>query len=81
MKRVAVHEVVVHTNDQTTERLTMAVVELEGDLVTTYYPLNAEQPMTEWWGGTIEIKHQSGGIMKAYRNGKIIKESYNPKSK
>lgn len=81
MKRVAVHEVVVHTNDQTTTRLTMAVVELEGDTVINYYPLTAEQPMTEWWGGTIEIKHQSGGIMKAYRNGKIINESYNPKSK
>lgn len=84
MKRVAVHEVVVHddtSSESTSERLSMAVIELEGDVVTAYYPLKSEQPMTEWWGGTIEIRRQPGGALQAFRHGRIINESFNPKSK
>ncbi|WP_234396362.1 hypothetical protein [Prevotella dentasini] len=38
----------------------MGIVELEGGVVVGYYPFTAEQAMTEWLGGTIEIRMVRG---------------------
>ncbi len=58
IKRLAAHE--VHINGKT---LRQAIVELIGGRVVDCYPFSEEQPMTEWLGGTIEIRGD-----KAYWN-------------
>jgi hypothetical protein len=44
----------------------MSVVELEDGIVTRYYPLDGEQPQTEWLSGTICIRRDAQGQIKAF---------------
>ncbi|GAB6981749.1 hypothetical protein JCM15908A_01240 [Prevotella dentasini JCM 15908] len=55
MRKVAAHRVIA--SDRNIE---MGIVELEGGVVVGYYPFTAEQAMTEWLGGTIEIRMVRG---------------------
>ena len=43
------------------------VIELESGVVKTYYCLEHELPMTEWMPGTIEVKNDEKGILRAYQ--------------
>ena len=76
MRRIGVHEIICGE-----ERLQQGVIELDGEQVKAFYPLREELPMTEWWGGSIELKRQPDGRWQAYRNGVFINETFNPKSK
>ena len=58
IRKVAAHE--VHINGKT---LRQAVVEIVGGRVVDCYTFTEELPMTEWLGGTIEIRGD-----KAYWN-------------
>lgn len=51
----------------TLEFRTNHVVELADGIVATHYPLTAEQPQTEWLGGTIIICNQC-----AYHTKKVL---------
>lgn len=54
MRKVAASRVYINEK----EFYTNHVVELFNHIVTNHYPLQDEQPMTEWLGGTIIIRDQ-----------------------
>ena len=67
MRRVGVHYI---KNGGTT--LSQGVVEIEDGRVVNYYTFTEELPMTEWLGGTIELRYTEDGILQAFINNKLI---------
>ena len=67
MRRVGVHYI---KNGETT--LSQGVVEIEDGRVVNYYTFTEELPMTEWLGGTIELRCTEDGILQAFINNKLI---------
>lgn len=63
MRKVAAHRIVA--SDRTIE---MGIVELEAGRVVDYYPFTVERAMTEWLGGTIEIRNERG-CLRAFHEG------------
>lgn len=55
------------------EILHQALVVISEGRVVDYYEFRDELPMCEWLGGTIEVKRDSEGILRAFWKGKIIK--------
>lgn len=47
-------------------------IEIVGDKVVNYYSFSTELPMTEWLGGTIELKRNTLGVLQAWKNGDLI---------
>lgn len=68
MRRCGAHEVVLSDG----QVLRQAVVEVMEDRVVNYYEFRDELPMTEWLGGTIEVKRDEDGMLRAFHEGKII---------
>lgn len=64
MRRVGAHRVVTPS-----AVLNQAVVEVEEGRVVNYYEFRDELPMTEWLGGTIEIRRDADGLLRAYAQG------------
>lgn len=54
--------------------LTTMVIEIEGDQVIQYYPLQMELPMTEWLPGEVLIKEDKFQLFHAYYNNKKLTE-------
>lgn len=54
--------------------LTTMVIEIEGDQVIQYYPLQKELPMTEWLPGEVHIKEDKFQLFHAYYNNKKLTE-------
>ena len=67
MRRVGAHYI---KKGETT--LSQGVVEIEDGRVVNYYTFTEELPMTEWLGGTIELRYTEDGILQAFRNNKLI---------
>lgn len=67
VRRVAAHTIV--TDHETVD---MGVVEIEDGVVVGYAHLTGEQPQTEWIGGTITLKPDADGRLRAYHNGKNL---------
>lgn len=70
LRRCGAHKVVVDGDAE----LTQAVVEIMGDRVVNYYEFRDELPMTEWFGGLIEVRTDSEGIRRAYHQGQMLSE-------
>lgn len=62
MRRCGAHEVILVDG----RILRQAVVEIENGRVVNYYEFQDELPMTEWLGGTIEVRHDESGMLSAY---------------
>lgn len=67
MRRVGAHYI---KKGETT--LSQGVVEIEDGRVVNYYTFTEELPMTEWLGGTIELRYTEYGILQAFINNKLI---------
>ncbi len=67
MRRVGAHYI---KKGETT--LSQGVVEIEDGRVVNYYTFTEELPMTEWLGGTIELRYTEDGILQAFINNKLI---------
>lgn len=52
--------------------LQQCVVELIGDRVVNYYTFTTELPMTEWLGGTIELRRNEEGVLNAWFEGRKL---------
>lgn len=52
------------------------VVELAGDKVLRYYPLNGETACTEWLGGTLRIMIDEG-LPHLYKGGQMVTSNNN----
>lgn len=50
MRRIAAHK--LYLSDNPGKCINYPVVEIEGDTVVNYYPIEEELPVTEWLGGT-----------------------------
>lgn len=50
MRRIAAHK--LYLPDNPGKCINYPVVEIEGDTVVNYYPIEEELPVTEWLGGT-----------------------------
>ena len=68
IRRLAVNE--LWTEDG--NRLTPCVVELSSGWVTAYYRLERELPQTEWIGGTIRLRKDCNGRLRAYHNESLL---------
>lgn len=68
MRRCGAHEVVLADG----QVLRQAVVEVAEGRVVNYYEFRDELPMTEWLGGTIEVKRDAEGMLRAFHQGTII---------
>lgn len=66
-RRIAAHRVV-----DGTKVIDMGAVEMNDGIVARYYSIDGELPMTVWMGGTIYIKSDEKGLLRAYKNGKQI---------
>lgn len=69
LRRVGVHYVVTENGT-----LKQCVVEIEEDRVVNYYTFTDELPLTEWLGGTIELKRNEEGFLQAWHEGKLLKQ-------
>lgn len=67
MRRVGGHTIII--GEQT---LSPGIVELMEGRVVNYYALDGELPMTEWLGGTIEIRCNADGILQAFKNNILL---------
>lgn len=52
--------------------LCQCVVELVDDRVVNYYTFTDELPMTEWLGGTIELRRDGEGRITAWFEGRQL---------
>lgn len=52
--------------------LPQSIIEIADGVVVRHYPLTEEQPHTEWLGGTVEIRTDSGGRQRVYKNENLI---------
>lgn len=68
MRRIAAN--FIHTPNETIEQ---AIVVIEAGVVTEIYPFTHEEAMTEWMSGTIDVRKDSEGILRAYRQNTPIK--------
>lgn len=67
-RRIASHQTV--SEDGST--LTLHVVEIRCARVTALYPLTQELPFTEWFSGTIVLRRDEGGVLRAYYKEKLL---------
>jgi hypothetical protein len=68
LRRIACHEILLPNG----QILPMSVVEIQSGKVLRYYPLVEEQAATEWWKGSIRLKVQGDGSLKAFYEGHEI---------
>lgn len=67
MRRIGAHKVVTPS-----ATLNQAVVEISDGRVVNYYEFSDELPMTEWLGGTIEVRRNANGMLQAFKDGRPI---------
>lgn len=67
MRRIGAHYIRNSEN-----MLCQGVVEIENGCVVGFYEFTEELPMTEWIGGTIELRYSDDGILQAFQNDKIL---------
>ena len=67
-RRIACHRLILEDSSQ----LTLSVVEIACGEVTRWYPLNGETAHTELFSGTVRLKRNSEGQLRAWYEGKEI---------
>ena len=68
LRKIACHQIVSEEGPS----LRLAVVEIADGVVVQYYPLDGEQAQTEWLAGTIHLKRNAEGQLKAYYDEKEL---------
>lgn len=69
LRRIAANRIILDD-----KQLTQCVIEIEGDIVKSYYPLTDELPFTEWLGGTITLTKYKDGTIRAFKDGKQLSQ-------
>ena len=67
IRRIAANRIVCQY-----QSLSPGVIELLSGKVLRMYPLQEEISQTEWLGGTIEIRTDEQGILRAYQNNQLL---------
>lgn len=68
MRRCGAHKVLLPDGST----LRQAIVEIHESRVVNYYEFHVELPLTEWLGGTIEVRRNEEGILQAWHNGMML---------
>ena len=68
IRKIASHRIV--WPDQSEQ--TLSVVEILSGVVSRCYPLTTEQPMTEWLPGTLTLRFDDTGQLRAYYEEKLL---------
>lgn len=66
-RRIAVHEAIMDN-----EVVSMCVLEIDNGIVTDCRRFEGEEPMTEWWGGTVVIRLDDDKKLRAYRDNELV---------
>lgn len=69
MRRCGAHKILLPDGNT----LQQAIVEISACRVVNYYEFRGELPMTEWLGGTIEVRRDVEGILQAWHKGNLLK--------
>ena len=56
-----------------TGRIEQGIVVIEDGIVLDTYPFTEEEPMTEWTIGTITIRPDNDGKLRAYKGDQLLK--------
>ena len=56
-----------------TETIEQGIVVIEDGIVLDTYPFTEEEPMTEWTIGTIAIRPDNDGKLRAYKGDQLLK--------
>ena len=56
-----------------TETIEQGIVVIEDGIVLNTYPFIEEEPMTEWTTGTITIRPDNDGKLRAYKGDQLLK--------
>ena len=56
-----------------TGRIEQGIVVIEDGIVLDTYPFIEEEPMTEWTTGTITIRPDNDGKLRAYKGDQLLK--------
>lgn len=56
-----------------TGRIEQGIVVIEDGIVLDTYPFTEEEPMTEWTTGTITIRPDNDGKLRAYKGDQLLK--------
>ena len=56
-----------------TETIEQGIVVIEDGIVLDTYPFTEEEPMTEWTTGTITIRPDNDGKLRAYKGNLLLK--------
>ena len=56
-----------------TGRIEQGIVVIEDGIVLDTYPFTEEEPMTEWTTGTITIRPDNDGKLRAYKGNLLLK--------
>ena len=56
-----------------TETIEQGIVVIEDGIVLDTYPFTEEEPMTEWTIGTITIRPDNDGKLRAYKGNLLLK--------
>jgi len=54
-------------------RIEQGIVVIEDGIVLETYPFTEEEPMTEWTTGTITIRLDNDGKLRAYKGNQLLK--------
>ena len=67
MRKLAAHRV-----ETPTEVIHLGVVVINDGIVEDCFSFSGEMPFTEWLGGTIVVRHDDKGRLRAFQDGVML---------
>ncbi len=72
-RRKSIRRIGTNIIETATETIEQGIVVIEDGIVLDTYPFTEEEPMTEWTTGTITIRPDNDGKLRAYKGDQLLK--------
>ena len=72
-RRKSIRRIGTNIIETATETIEQGIVVIEDGIVLDTYPFTEEEPMTEWTTGTITIRPDNDGKLRAYKGNLLLK--------
>ena len=72
-RRKSIRRIGTNIIETATGRIEQGIVVIEDGIVLDTYPFTEEEPMTEWTTGTITIRPDNDGKLRAYKGDQLLK--------
>ena len=72
-RRKSIRRIGTNIIETATETIEQGIVVIEDGIVLETYPFTEEEPMTEWTTGTITIRPDNDGKLRAYKGNLLLK--------